>query len=108
MLLLLDNFSLFLLILTGTLITFTLLRFFELDRDMHAVYLPVMHTSLRQFGILLDFVIDDCVVLDFGVLSYADGVNISEVREDLPDVSLGEIGREVLDSDSREFDAVLR
>jgi hypothetical protein len=108
MLLLLNDLRLFLFAFTWAFLPFILLRFFQFDRDIHAVDLAIMHAGLRQFGILLDLVIDDCVVLDLGVLPDADGVDISEVREDLPDVSLGQVGRQVLDSDCGEFDAVLR
>lgn len=108
MLLLLNDLSLLLLAATATSLPFVLFWLFQFDRDIQAVDLSIVHASLRQFSILLDFVIDDCVVLDLRVLPDADGVDISEVREDLPDVSLSQIGRKVLDSDGREFDTVLR
>lgn len=46
-------------------------------------------------------------MLDLGVLTDADGVDVSEVREDLADVALSKIRREVLDSDGCELYAVL-
>lgn len=64
--------------------------------------------GLREFCIFLCLEVDDCVVFDFWVLADAYGVDISEIGEDLSDVSLGKVGGKVLDSDGGELDAVLR
>jgi len=89
----LNLLALFLSILSGALLLLLFLNLLYLDCYIKPIDLPIMHTLHGQLCIVLGAIIDDCVVLDLGVLSNADGMDISKIGEDFLDVALCEIGR---------------
>lgn len=89
LLFLLNGLCFFLFAVALAVLFFVLLWIFELDCDDHAIYLSIVHAALRLLGIFLNFVVNNSIVLDLGVLPDADRVDVSEIWKYLADMSLG-------------------